>query len=154
MALDLIEWGPDGKPLDAAGGMAHNFQLFAAVAAMSERVFKMNELLERHLASSRHMSPEALHLKLREARGLFYVNDPEHTGAIDFDIVAAEFEACSIPQDVQQQVFTELRDQGKTQMEYFDFLIYLPLFIALHDEMVHNPLERSSLEVAASEVKS
>jgi hypothetical protein len=116
-----------------------NFRLFCVLAALSER-FKAAQYPGKDGMSYAH-NAQMMELKISQARSLFYLSDgAKQNGVMTMD----EFEETCLAGQVHPQVsgdiLASLAADGKVDLEFLDFLAYLPVFTKAHDNMMDNIL--------------
>ena len=137
--LDLmIEAGVNSKNEDNPEIREINFDQFACIAALSEKVAGLDELTKGAIAE---MNFEALEDKITKCKDLFFLNDPKRTGEIPLDDLEVILQAGRIAQDNQDQCIAELRSKGYEHLTFLDFLAYCPLFVDIHKTITADPTQ-------------
>ena len=78
-----------------------SFRLFSVIAALSERVTKLDEVVRRKINK---MDYNALEEKLKLARHLFYVNDLRKSGTISLEALEIEMQAGNLKSSHRKEV--------------------------------------------------
>eukprot|EP00730_Choanoeca_flexa_P001338 TRINITY_DN10592_c0_g1_i8.p1 TRINITY_DN10592_c0_g1~~TRINITY_DN10592_c0_g1_i8.p1 ORF type:complete len:1087 (+),score=164.07 TRINITY_DN10592_c0_g1_i8:23-3283(+) len=115
-----------------------DFKLFTIVAALAERVTKLDDMIKDDIKQIRF---DGLDARLKTALDLFYLNDHQHKGYISKEQLSVEFTAGSLTEAHQAELISHFKKQGIINMSFLDFLAYMPLFINIHDNVMKNPLD-------------
>ena len=88
-----------------------------------------------------------MQIKMLQCRSLFYLAEGAQTSGT---MTLSEFErtmlAGQVDFRVANAIVASLQDEGKEYIEFLDFLVYLPVFLTAHDNMMDNPLASVSTE--------
>lgn len=120
-----------------------NFKLFTVVAALSEKVSRLDPFIRKLINK---MDFEALDVKLENARALFglLANEEEdqdfRPGEVSIRNLAIECAAGGITKEHTQFVVDKFNREGKNYVDFLDYLTYVPLFIEIHDYICNDPL--------------
>eukprot|EP00043_Microstomoeca_roanoka_P016890 m.174637 g.174637 ORF g.174637 m.174637 type:complete len:1017 (-) comp16541_c0_seq1:891-3941(-) len=117
-----------------------SFRLFSVVAALSERVTKLDSAVRNKIGT---MDYRALEAKLRLAKHLFYVNDLRKNGTISIEALEIEMQAGNLKSSHRQEVLEQITKEGLDELTFLDYLAYIPLFLDIHDAILDNPLDDS-----------
>eukprot|EP00118_Oscarella_pearsei_P004508 m.19460 g.19460 ORF g.19460 m.19460 type:complete len:850 (+) comp27843_c0_seq3:1-2550(+) len=158
---DLItdsEMGYISHVLELPGRRELNFKLFACVAALSERVVGLEPMVKNLI---HQMNFAALDYKLRKCKELFYLLASENeAGVVTSSALAIELHAGGLTKEHEDyvkykalrekqllslffQVVDRLDKEKNGCIEFLDYLVYVPLFVEIHDSICGNPFEFS-----------
>lgn len=149
--------------VDDEGHLKHNVsqQAFVLMASLSERVCGLesvtksklpaSHLMTSHLKNTygqtdaelkqQHQDYKALKGKVQKAKEMFYFNADEH-GILHFDKVELELAAGRFKQEKLDSMMTLLSRQfPNKELTFVDFLMYLPMFVDINQDITENPLE-------------
>ncbi|EGD77251.1 hypothetical protein PTSG_12711 [Salpingoeca rosetta] len=117
-----------------------SFRLFSVIAALSERVTKLDSVVRNKINT---MDYRALEEKLKHAKHLFYVNDLRKTGTISMEALEIEMQAGNLKSSHRREVMQQIAQEGIEELTFLDYLAYIPLFLDIHDAILDNPLDDS-----------
>ena len=86
---------------------------------------------------------ESLKFSVLRARSMFYMGQSEsdtNHPAISFDDFVTVCISGKVDKHIPQMVIEELTKEGKHEIDFLDYLAYLPLFMDIADSMNTNPL--------------
>lgn len=90
---------------------------------------------------------QGMQIKMLQSRSLFYLSEGAKTSGT---MSLAEFEqtmlAGQVDFEIANAIVESLQKDGKDFIEFLDFLVYLPVFLGAHDNMLDNPLASVSTE--------
>ncbi|XP_071854247.1 uncharacterized protein [Apostichopus japonicus] len=123
-----------------------NFKLFAVVAALSEKVSRLEPFIRKLI---NQMDFDALDVKMQRAKELFHLLEEEdvfgnRTGEIPVRNLAYELEAGGLKEDHIQMVTDKFDREDKGVVDFLDYVTYIPLFIDIHDSIVSDPFGTGS----------
>jgi hypothetical protein len=67
------------------------------------------------------------------------LNDPKGEGEIPLDTVEIILKAGRIAPEHEEEVLSQLEEQGFHTLSFLDFLSYVPLFVDIHEDINANP---------------
>ena len=114
-----------------------HFELFAIMAALSEQVHGLDEMVKDCI---HQMDFEALEKKIVKSKDLFVLNADEYM-EMHVDDLNVMLEAGRIEPEEKDVVIGALAKDDTTQLNFFDFVSYLPLFVNIHDDITKNTLK-------------
>eukprot|EP00730_Choanoeca_flexa_P000877 TRINITY_DN10378_c0_g1_i1.p2 TRINITY_DN10378_c0_g1~~TRINITY_DN10378_c0_g1_i1.p2 ORF type:complete len:287 (+),score=41.96 TRINITY_DN10378_c0_g1_i1:1661-2521(+) len=117
---------------------ALNFRMFAVIAALSERVVGLDMLVKGLINA---MDAHALATKLSKCKDLFYILDERRQGSVDVEDLGHELHAGRISEEHESIIIDKFTEDGKDEVDFLDFLTYIPLFLEIHDTINENPFE-------------
>lgn len=133
LALDSV--------VEAANNAPFDFRMFCVVAALSERVHAVEGMIGSAMGSLDFNDGHSLQLKILKARKLFYLSDGAmESGCMTFDELEHVCLAGHIDMEMAEQLVEMVEDSGGSEVEFLDFLSYLPLFIQASSNIQSNPL--------------
>jgi hypothetical protein len=149
MALDLVQetslGGPGGEPGPSEGRLPYDFRLFCTIASLSERIVALDSVVG--LESLDFSDGKALHLKVVRARQLFHLSEgAQSTGTMSFEELESICLAGNVDMTFADNLVDSVTKRGGSfeQIEFLDFLSYLPLFIEVHEAIKANPMGANS----------
>ncbi|XP_078272703.1 uncharacterized protein LOC144603403 [Rhinoraja longicauda] len=89
------------------------------------------------------MDLNALDLKVYRAKQLFLCNLEAGASTLSVEQFLLELKAGGISREHEENVWQELRHTR--ELDLLDFLSYLPLFVLIHNSVISNPLDNSSV---------
>ncbi|XP_074656117.1 uncharacterized protein LOC141909562 isoform X2 [Tubulanus polymorphus] len=118
-----------------------NVKLFSAVAALSERVAQLDPIIKKLINK---LDFEALDVKMERCKELFFLLDQEDVevapGKVAARSLGVELAAGGLSSDHTKYVVNKLNRETKGEVDFVDFLTYVPLFIEIHDRIISDPL--------------
>lgn len=133
LALDTVSKAANNAPFD--------FRMFCVVAALSERVHAVEGMMDGAMGALDFRDENALQLKILKARKLFYLSDGAmETGCMTFEELEHVCLAGHIDMEMAEQLVDMVEDSGGHEVQFLDFLSYLPLFIQASSNIQSNPL--------------
>ncbi|XP_077990053.1 uncharacterized protein LOC144444494 isoform X2 [Glandiceps talaboti] len=120
-----------------------NFKLFTVVAALSEKVSRLDPFVRKLINK---LDFEALDVKLEYAKELFRLlaNEEEDQdfgpGEVSIRNLAIECAAGGIAKHNTQFIVDKFNREGKNYVDFLDYLTYIPLFIEIHENICKDPL--------------
>eukprot|EP00117_Sycon_ciliatum_P006804 scpid24567/ scgid10177/ len=119
-----------------------DFKLYCLVAALSERVVMLDDMVKKLVNK---MDFEALEVKMKKVKELFYLlADMEHRGGVvTTGNLAIELTAGGLTPEHVSLVTNHLNREKKGLVEFLDYLTYVPLFLEIHGSIVSNPLDQN-----------
>ncbi|XP_067929601.1 uncharacterized protein [Watersipora subatra] len=119
-----------------------SFRMFGVAAALGERITKMDSHCKELLDISDLADIER---KLELYKEIFYCNnngdrDPNY---IKCEALMIELIAGGLSWQQQDYVMTQLRPNTWHEVSFLDYLVYIPLFLSMHDGICMNPLDMS-----------
>lgn len=117
-----------------------NIKLFSAVAALSEKVKQVDPMIRKLINK---FNFQALEVKMEKCKELFFLledNDNVLDGKITADMLAVELAAGGISPEHVDYIINKFNRDQDGMVEFLDFLIYVPLFIEIHQRIISNPL--------------
>jgi len=133
LALDTVSVASNNAPFD--------FRMFCVVAALSERVHAVESMMDGAMGALDFSDENTLQLKILKARKLFYLSEGAMaSGCMPFDELEHVCLAGHIDMGMAEQLVVMVEDSGRTEVEFLDFLSYLPLFIQASSNIQSNPL--------------
>ncbi|XP_070534030.1 titin-like isoform X3 [Ptychodera flava] len=120
-----------------------NFKLFTVVAALSEKVSRLDPFVRKLINK---LDFEALNVKMEHAKELFQLLVNEETdqdfgpGEVSIRNLAIECAAGGITKEHTQFIIDKFNREGKNYVDFLDYLTYVPLFIEIHDNICQDPL--------------
>ena len=133
--------------LDMVAATMHDahfdFKMFCVVAALSKKVSSLGGVMGSAMDRIDFSNGQALELKILKARKLFYLaENTMETGSMSFEDLEHVFLAGGTDMEVADELVDSLLAAGKTEVEFLDFLSYLPLFIEANQNIRQNPLSQ------------
>ena len=124
------------------GSLHRNFRLFCVLAALVEKAKKADFLhLRKRFEEYELNNALGMQIKMLQCRSLFYLAEGAKTSGT---MTLIEFEktmlAGQVDFNVANAIVESLEGEGKDCIEFLDFLVYLPVFLTAHDNMMSNPL--------------
>ncbi|XP_065843895.1 uncharacterized protein [Oscarella lobularis] len=127
--------------LELPGRKDLNFKLFACIAALSERVVGLEPMVKDLI---NQMNLAALDYKLKKCKELFYLLASENDGGVvTSSALAIELHAGGLTKEHEEYVVDRLDKEKTGRIEFLDYLVYVPLFVEIHDSICGNPFEFS-----------
>eukprot|EP00042_Codosiga_hollandica_P035860 m.268977 g.268977 ORF g.268977 m.268977 type:complete len:929 (+) comp54734_c0_seq2:265-3051(+) len=114
-----------------------DLNLFCVIAALSERVVALDPIVADCLNKTDF---QALQKKLKKARDMFVALNPSRSGAIPLDVLRIELKAGRISEEHEEEAVGYLIQQGLQDLSFLDFMVYLPLFLDIHSDILSFPL--------------
>eukprot|EP00049_Salpingoeca_infusionum_P022699 m.8231 g.8231 ORF g.8231 m.8231 type:complete len:816 (-) comp5337_c0_seq1:457-2904(-) len=124
--------------LEVKRATAINFRMFAVISALSERVVNLDSLV-RGLINT--MDATGLASKLIRCKDLFYILAEKQKGIVSVDDLHNELVAGRISEEHEQIIIDKFTENGQQEIDFLDFLTYIPLFVEIHDTINNNPFE-------------
>ncbi|XP_076466183.1 uncharacterized protein LOC143297650 [Babylonia areolata] len=115
-----------------------DLKLFSILAALSQRVSRLDEWARNMMAELDYRN---LEMKLFLCKTLWECNVDESSNTISLDQLIVELRAGGVSPRHEHEVRTKLADHRF--LDFFDFLMYVPLFIMIHETVVTDPLSVS-----------
>eukprot|EP00043_Microstomoeca_roanoka_P016491 m.168970 g.168970 ORF g.168970 m.168970 type:complete len:741 (-) comp16468_c7_seq11:524-2746(-) len=122
--------------LEVQQARAITFRMFAIISALSERVVGL-DLFVRNLINA--MDAHALAQKIIGCKSLFYILDEKRCGHVGVDDLSNELIAGRISKEHEEIIIDKFTEDGKEEVDFLDFLTYIPLFVEIHDTINSNP---------------
>ncbi|XP_067665436.1 uncharacterized protein [Haliotis asinina] len=127
--------------LDLPGRSKINFRLFSVIAALSEKVTQMDPILKNLLNKFDY---NALDVKMEKCKELFSLLEDDDigtpAGGAPASTLALELTAGGLRPEHISCVLSKFNREGKGMFDFMDFVTYIPLFIEIHQRIVHDPL--------------
>ncbi|XP_022106904.1 mediator of DNA damage checkpoint protein 1-like [Acanthaster planci] len=121
-----------------------DFKLFSVVAALSEKVSRLEPFIRKLINK---MNFEALEVKMQQAKELFFLladeDDEADGGEVPIQNLVVELEAGGLKPEHVKLVVEKFNREGKGTVDFLDFLTYIPLFIDIHENIISDPLNLS-----------
>lgn len=117
---------------------AIDFQCFAVICALSEKVVALDRFVKHKINK---MNPEAMELKINGCKDMYYMLDEKKDGFVEFDMLMREVRAGQITQEHEDIIIDKFMENGKSHVDFLDFLTYIPLFMEIHDTINMSPLD-------------
>lgn len=120
-----------------------NFRLFTVIAALSEKIVALDDLVKNLINT---MDLAALETKLKKCKELFYLLDDmdgHRGGVVTINSLSIELTAGGLTQEHVDYVCNHLNHESRGLVEFIDYLTYVPLFVEIHDSICFNPLDVS-----------
>ena len=118
-----------------------NLKLFSAICALSEKVSQLEPILRGLLNK---IDTDALQWKIERAKLLFTIVAEQapaaHTGTIPTEMLYVELRAGGLSEENALYCIRKFDRDNLGYINFLDFLIFLPLFVALHENVIDNPL--------------
>ncbi|XP_071962209.1 uncharacterized protein [Antedon mediterranea] len=125
-----------------------NFKLFTVVAALSEKVSRLEPFVKKMINK---MDFEALDVKMQRAKELFQLledeDDETYPGEVTIDNLSVELQAGGLSKDNIKFVVNKFGREGNGIVDFLDFLTYLPLFIDIHGNIINDPFNQGVMHV-------
>ncbi|XP_033120089.1 nucleolar protein dao-5-like isoform X2 [Anneissia japonica] len=125
-----------------------NFKLFTVVAALSEKVSRLEPFVKKMINK---MDFEALDVKMQRAKELFRLLEDEcdetYPGEVTLNGLSIDLQAGGLRKEHIEFVVNKFGREGNGIVDFLDFLTYLPLFIDIHGNIVNDPLNRGPMTV-------
>ncbi|XP_066561588.1 uncharacterized protein LOC136750424 [Amia ocellicauda] len=115
-----------------------DLKLFAVMASLAQKIAALDDFMRSLIGK---MDFKALELKLYKARQLFLCNIDSQANTISAEQLLVELKAGGIREEHEEAVRRELRHMQS--LDLLDFLMYLPLFVLIHNSVISNPLDDS-----------
>ena len=117
-----------------------DFRMFAVISALSEKVTSLDRLV-RGLVNQ--MDAYAMAKKMMGCKKMYYLLDEHSDGLVEMDMLVREVRAGRITQAHEDIIVAKFSEDGKSYVDFLDFLTYIPLFMEIHDTINDNPLEQT-----------
>ncbi|XP_033727142.1 LOW QUALITY PROTEIN: uncharacterized protein LOC117316587 [Pecten maximus] len=127
--------------LNLPGRRKLNFKLFSIVAALSEKVTQMDPVVRKLINK---MDYHALDHKMNRSKDLFALlcdGEPTPRGNATASNLAVELTAGGLTPEHVRVVLSKFNREGSGYIDFMDFVMYIPLFIEIHERIVQNPLD-------------
>ncbi|XP_069106553.1 nipped-B-like protein B isoform X5 [Argopecten irradians] len=127
--------------LNLPGRRKLNFKLFSIVAALSEKVTQMDPVVRKLINK---MDYHALDHKMNRSKDLFALicdGEPTPRGNATASNLAVELTAGGLTPEHIKVVLSKFNREGSGYIDFMDFVMYIPLFIEIHQRIVQNPLD-------------
>ena len=115
-----------------------DFQCFAVICALSEKVVALDRFVKHKINK---MNPEAMELKINGCKDMYYMLDEQQDGFVEFEMLMREVRAGQITQEHEDIIIDKFMENGKSHVDFLDFLTYIPLFMEIHDTINLSPLD-------------
>ncbi|KAL8611361.1 hypothetical protein ACOMHN_014416 [Nucella lapillus] len=115
-----------------------DLKLFSILAALSQRVSRLDDWARNMMAE---MDYRNLEMKLFLCKTLWECNVDPSTNTFSLDQLIVELRAGGVSSQHEHEVRLKLADHR--YLDFFDFLMYVPLFIMIHETVVTDPLSVS-----------
>lgn len=118
------------------------FRMFAVVSALCERVTSMDSI-SKHLLEICDLLD--IQRKMGLYKAMFYCNveSDRTSNFIKADSLRIELIAGGLNWKQQEHVMARLHPNVYNEISFLDYLVYVPLFLSMHDNIVDNPLDMS-----------
>ncbi|CAH1772232.1 unnamed protein product [Owenia fusiformis] len=127
--------------LDLPGRRRINLKLFSAVAALSEKITQVEPLVRKLINK---LDFQALTIKTDRCKELFYLLDEKDfdvpTGKVSARNLGIDLIAGGVSPENTEYVMSKFNREHKGVVDFLDYLIYIPLFIEIHERIVMDPL--------------
>ncbi|XP_078665308.1 uncharacterized protein LOC144907810 [Branchiostoma floridae x Branchiostoma belcheri] len=134
--LDFIS-----QVLDIPGRRRLNLKLFSAVAALSERITEVEPFVKKLIDK---MDFEALAVKMERCKEMFRLLSDQYNdtppGTVKTHALGVEMVAGGLRNEQIKRVLCKLDREGTGLVDFLTYLIYIPLFIEIHERIVDDPL--------------
>ncbi|KAL3892393.1 hypothetical protein ACJMK2_004603 [Sinanodonta woodiana] len=128
--------------LDLPGRRKINFRLFSIIAALSEKVTQMDPVVRKLINK---MDYHALDVKMERSKELFSLlqeGDGVPEGNAHSANLAVELTAGGLTPEHTNYVLHKFDRDGNGYIDFLDFVMYIPLFIEIHQRIVEDPLNQ------------
>ncbi|XP_065062799.1 uncharacterized protein LOC135689488 isoform X1 [Rhopilema esculentum] len=118
-----------------------DFKAFAVVSALTERVKSLDKSIKALL---KEVDLGTLERKLDKCKELYRLLSEEHHDGnriVPLENLLVELQAGGLDQDHQRSVIDKLNHHGHGFIDFLDFVLYIPLFLMIHDQIVAKPFE-------------
>eukprot|EP00035_Acanthoeca_spectabilis_P032893 m.21032 g.21032 ORF g.21032 m.21032 type:complete len:1607 (+) comp5648_c0_seq1:229-5049(+) len=115
-----------------------NFRMFSVIAALSERVVGLDRMVRGMVNSTDFRAMEA---KMNACKQMFYLLDEKRDGLVPMDMLMYQVRAGRISPEHEKIIIDKFSEDGKTYVDFLDFLTYLLLFLEIHDTINENPFD-------------
>lgn len=118
------------------------FRMFAVISALCERVTSMDSIC-KHLLEICDLLD--IQRKMGLYKAMFYCNveSDRTSNFIKADSLRIELIAGGLNWKQQEHVMARLHPNVYNEISFLDYLVYVPLFLSMHDNIVDNPLDMS-----------
>eukprot|EP00794_Sanderia_malayensis_P012010 gene12010-13250_t len=117
-----------------------DFKAFAIVAALAERVQSLDKSIKNLLKDVDLTNLERKLDKCKELyRLLSQVCPSNGSKLVSVDDLSVELQAGGIKDDHQKSVIKKLDHHGQGFIDFLDFVLYVPLFLMIHDQIISQP---------------
>ena len=118
------------------------FRMFAVVSALCERVTMMDPLSKHLLEICNLLDIER---KMDLYKAMFYCNveSERDNNFIKADCLRIELIAGGLNWKQQEFIMDRLQPNSFFEVSFLDYLVYVPLFLSMHDNICDNPLDMS-----------
>ncbi|KAL5015365.1 hypothetical protein ScPMuIL_009635 [Solemya velum] len=126
--------------LNLPGRRRLNFRLFSIVAALSEKVTQLDPILRKLLNK---LDYNALNVKMSRCKELFSLLQDDEivpNGNALASTLKVELIAGGMTPEHTIYVLNKFNRDGKGLVDFLDFVMYIPLFITIHERIVKDPL--------------
>ncbi|KAK3586634.1 hypothetical protein CHS0354_028492 [Potamilus streckersoni] len=128
--------------LDLPGRRKINFRLFSIIAALSEKVTQMDPVVRKLINK---MDYHALDVKMERSKelfGLLQEGEGVPEGNAHSANLAVELTAGGLTPEHTNYVLHKFDRDGNGYFDFLDFVMYIPLFIEIHQRIVEDPLNQ------------
>lgn len=112
--------------------------MFSVIAALSERVVGLDRMVRGMVNSTDFRAMEA---KMNACKQMFYLLDEKRDGLVPMDMLMYQVRAGRISPEHEKIIIDKFSEDGKTYVDFLDFLTYLLLFLEIHDTINENPFD-------------
>ncbi|XP_072051146.1 uncharacterized protein [Amphiura filiformis] len=129
------------KVLDIDEHTKVTFKMFAVVAAVCERMCSMDPFGKYLVDQSDLMDIER---KMTLYKAMFYcnINASEHgANHVSAESIRIELLAGGLNREQERYVMSRMNVNENSEISFFDYMAYIPLFLSMHDNIVDNPLD-------------
>ena len=143
-----------------------DFEQFTIIATLSEKVALLDDAVKDKMGTLSGSGLGMLHAKISWCRDLFFLNDPERTGYIPKEDLTIMMKAGRVDQESKDALMASIAagsgggggaqdggcivnsvgDGGAEQLSFLDFLMYIPFFVDVHQEIKANPVTDEARE--------
>lgn len=118
------------------------FRMFAVISSLCERVTMMDPL-SKHLLEIVDLLD--IQRKMDLYKNMFYCNVESYRDSnfIKAESLRIELIAGGLNWRQQEYVMDRLQPNIYMEISFLDYLVYVPLFLSMHDNIVENPLDMS-----------
>ncbi|KAK3087600.1 hypothetical protein FSP39_008112 [Pinctada imbricata] len=137
--LTESEFGYLFHVLNLAGRRKINFKLFSVIAALSEKISQMDPVIKDLLNKDDY---NALDIKMERSKlfGLLDDGDTAMYGNALASNLAVELMAGGLTPEHTSYVISKFNREGKGFIDFLDYVMYVPLFIEIHERIISDPL--------------
>ncbi|XP_070572862.1 trichohyalin-like [Ptychodera flava] len=130
------------KVLDIDDHSKISFKMFAVVAAVLERICNMDPHDQNLIDQSNLMDIER---KMALYKAMFYcnVNSDRSPNFITAESLRIELIAGGLNRAQEEYIMSKMKPNEFREINFIDYMAYIPLFMSMHENIVGNPLDRS-----------